>query len=859
MDTLSERFALLTLREREVLELIAAGLSNRAIAEHLVLSQHTVAWYVKQIFSKLDVNRRTEAVAVARSLGLLNGTGPSRESPKPDKPATSQHNLPLQPTSFIGREREIAQIVQLLDDANCRLLTLVGPGGIGKTFLALELGSRHVTPEASRRFFEDGVYFIALQPLTSHEDIVRTIANTLGHPLQSNGRDPQQQLLDYFREKSILLLMDNFEHLLDGVQIVSDLLVAAPNVCVLATSRESLNLREEHLYNVEGLEFPNHNQTASINGYSAIELFAERARQVYPNFSLVDQLPYVVQICQLVNGMPLALELAASWLKTLSCAEIAAEIERGLEFLVTPLRNIPERHRSMETVFDYSWQLLSEAERATFQRLSVFRGGCSHKAAQVVTGADRKVLQGLADKSFIRRNTCSGRYDIHELLRQYGEAQLKQSADDLFTAHDNHCVYYTDLLGQYRDDVSNHRQQHMLQVLEPDLDNIRAAWRWAVDHTKIDEIQNALHTFAYFHVFRSRFLEEAHALEAAIHSLDCDEPVGRQGVVLAALLSYCGCIYIRIGKYQQAEAVFQRSGELYHKLDAPAVPGWGSEPFATLTLLASIQGDYEQGEKYGKKARAISETHGDKWNLQLALYGSTSVCFHQGKYEDARRYAEQAYAISKESGDQWFRAIVLNDLGSIARVMSDYPQAREHFQTSFAIRRTFDDSQGMAAALNHLGVIAELEGDYVEAQRLYRESHALYKKIGDRGGVGYALCRLGTTAFASVDYQAAGQHLSAALQIANDIQYAPFTFSVLNGVSELLLHTGQHERGIELLALILHYERSDHEAKKRARHTLAHWGDDVKAQLGDKSYAAAWERGKALDLETIIKELLDEL
>jgi DNA-binding CsgD family transcriptional regulator len=394
-------------REQEVLTLVAAGLSNKAVAEELFLSPHTVAWYVQQIFSKLHVKRRTQAVAVARARGWLD---PPAAQPQAPIPLQSQPNLPLQLTSFIGREEEIQEIITLLGDVRCRLLTLVGPGGIGKTRLALEVARR--LPDR----YSDGIYFVTMQALTSSNRIVPTIASSLGIQLMGDRQNTLEQLIEYCREKSILLVMDNYEHLLDGVQVVSDLLSAAPNIKVLATSRESLNLREEYLYNIGGLRYPDHNQITSTKGYSAVELFCERACQVYPSFSLIDVIPDVVQICQLVDGMPLALELAASWLKSLSCEDIAAEIRRGLDILTTRLRNMPERHRSMCAVFDHSWQSLSDDERKTFQRLSVFRGGFTLEAAHAVAGADVYLLQALADKSFIRRDPTSKRYEIHELL-----------------------------------------------------------------------------------------------------------------------------------------------------------------------------------------------------------------------------------------------------------------------------------------------------------------------------------------------------------------------------------------------------------------------------------------------------------
>ena len=293
----------------------------------------------------------------------------------------------------------------------------------------------------------------------------------------------------------------------------------------------------------------------------------------------------------------------------------------------------------------------------------------------------------------------------------------------------SHCIYFLNLLGQHRDDVSNHRQRQMMQALEPDLDNIRAAWQWAVDYIKADKIQKALHTFAYFHIFRSRFQEEAQVLEAAIDRFASEAETVESGVLLAAILSYCGWIYVRVGGYTRAETLFWRSRDLYRDLGVPAPPGWASEPYTGLTLLTSIQGKYADAEQHGEKALEISEQHGDQWNRQLALYGLTSAAFHQGNYDSAQRYADEAHAISLESGDLWFRAIILNDLGSIARVQGDYVQAKEYFRTSLAIRQDFDDSQGVAAALNHLGSIAVLEKDQEEGLRLYGESYASIRKL----------------------------------------------------------------------------------------------------------------------------------
>ena len=849
MDTLSNHE--LSEREQEVLTLIAEGMSNKSIAEQLVLSPHTVAWYVQQIFSKLGVNRRTQAVAIAREQGLL-GSSPEQEIEQPPI-TTTHHNLPLQLTSFIGRDKEIHDICRLLQDSSCHLLTIVGPGGIGKTRLALEV-ALHLLQN-----FRDGVYFVPLQNLTSSENVIPAIASSLGIQLLADRQNILQQVIEYCRDKSLLIVIDNFEHLLDATQIVSDVLMTAPNIKILVTSRESLNLREERLFNVSGLPFPENGTETTLENFSAVTLFVERAYQVYPNFELSQALSSVVRICQLVAGIPLALEFAASWLKTLSCTEIVTEIETGLEILTTPFRNVPDRHRSMQAVFDYSWQLLTAQEQTTFACLSVFRGGCIKEAAIAVAGTNLQVLQGLVDKSFIQRNPHTKRYTIHELMRQYGEGKLTDFPEEATSVSQKQSAYFMDLLANHHDNVTNYKQLDMMTALEPDLDNIRVAWHTAVTSQNVESIKKALKTFAYFHVFRSRFMEEANALEFAIQHLDVPTPSPQHSLVLATLRSYCGWIYIRVGEYEQAEKMFVESHHLYVKHNLSAIPGWGSEPLTGLTLLASIRGDYSAAEAYGEQARQISTQRNDLWNLQLALYCSTSASFHQGNYEEAQKYALQALDISQNSGDQWFRAIVLNDLGHVAGVLNDYEQAKNYYRQSLTIRQQFDDAQGMAAALFYLGKIASLEETHTEAKNLYQESYAHYKSVGDRGGMGYAVCGLGTIAFASGDYDESRSLFHQALSIANDFQYAPFAFAVLNDICQLLLYDGHFEQVVQILAMTLHHQHSDYEARDQANQLLQVIESDLKSQLGITEYDAIWRMGEMTEPKDIVQDLLDNM
>jgi predicted ATPase len=296
----------------------------------------------------------------------------------------------------------------------------VGPGGIGKTRLALAAMAK------LREAFADGVHLVSLAPVGEAADIVPTIANALGLAFFGSAA-PIEQLLSYLAPKQLLLVVDNFEHLLEEAALLSDILARAPQVTLLATSRERLKLREEWVYAVPGLALPPAGNELTLDWarYSAVELFTQRARQTAGDFAPTGaEMDALIRICRLVEGMPLALELAAPWTRTLSCHEIADEIQYSLDFLSTPLRNVPERHRSIGVVFEQTWQRLPAEERSVLQRLSVFRGGCTRTAAEAVAGATLPVLSSLQDKALVRR-TPLGRYELHELIRQFAGAQLQ--------------------------------------------------------------------------------------------------------------------------------------------------------------------------------------------------------------------------------------------------------------------------------------------------------------------------------------------------------------------------------------------------------------------------------------------------
>lgn len=408
----------LTDREAEVLRLMAEGLSNRDIADLLVIDVETVRWHTKNIYGKLGVGNRTQAVLVARRQAEDMTTASTNLLPAP---------LPAYTTTFIGRRREIDDLTALLENPDARLVTLVGPGGIGKTRLSIEV-ARRVAPR-----FADGIAFVALASETTPDQVALAIARALR--LDIGAETGKEQLLQALQPRALLLLLDNCDQAEAGDMIVG-ILGAAPGVKVLATSLRSLNLGMEWVRRIGGIACPPADGDADIEAYDAVALFVDRVRRVRGDFSLDEEQPCVVEICRLVEGVPLALELASGWLKTLSCAEVAAEILRNIDFLAASRADADERHRSMRAVFDYSWRLLSDEERRMLLKLSVFRGGFGRAIAEQIAGASLSDLATLIDKSFLYLKEPQV-YEVHDLLRRYIQEKLEQESARNLTTRSN--------------------------------------------------------------------------------------------------------------------------------------------------------------------------------------------------------------------------------------------------------------------------------------------------------------------------------------------------------------------------------------------------------------------------------------
>jgi len=576
------------------------------------------------------------------------------------------------------------------------LLTLLGPGGSGKTRLGIEAASR------VDKNYQDGVFFVNLAPIQEIDKIPSTIAGVL-HLSFSEGGTPKEQLLDYLRNKDMLLVLDNFEHLLAGVDLVNQILRTAQKVSVLSTSRTRLAVTGEHLYEVSGMAYPE--VPASLknvsNRYSAVRLFESEASRVLGNFKLTEgNLPEVIQICSLLEGMPLGIVLAANWVRMLSLDEIAEEIARDLAFLDTTLRDLPQRQRSLRSVFNHSWRLLNESEREIMAALSVFRGGFSREAAQKVAGASLIDLMELLDKSILHQ-TSKGRYEVHELLRQYAAEKLGIDPYIEEGIRGKHSNYYCQgLVGRERD-LQGPRQGAALKEMVSDIDNIRIAWAWAVENTRWQQLFGSLNGLCFFY-YRSRQRMEGIAtcqalVEKLIEVRDSD-------------------------KYKLEDRTTQID---ILKLQARAL-AWG-------VFFNGITGNVDLARTLSQQCLALLETanlasQDTRLEKGIVLH-SPSWSMQEVFLEQHMQLAEEAVGLFRSLGESWWVAQTLSTMRILSKSIVAVQKVLED---SLDIRKRLGDLRGIADSLRFLALSFASLRQFKKAETYIYEALAIAQELSDR-------------------------------------------------------------------------------------------------------------------------------
>jgi predicted ATPase len=756
------------------------------------------------------------------------------------------HNLPRPATAFVGREPELALIAQHLADPNCRLVTLTGPGGTGKTRLALEAAARQLDA------FPDGAFLVRLESMSDAAFIAPTVADVLGLPLQGQ-HDPAVQVSTYLRTKTLLLIMDNFEHVLSGAGVLAAILADGAGVKCLVTSREPLGLEEEWVLALGGLPVPSAAGAAVLEASSAGQLFIQRARQVRATFALTEgDAPAVQRICRMVGGLPLGIELAAAWVKMLSCAEIAQEIERNLDFLNTTLRNVPERHRSVRAVFEYSWHLLTAEERRVFRQLAVFRGGFRRDAAAAVIGAGLPVLAALADKSLLQM-LPGGRYERHTLLWQYALEKLAAEPGEETAAYERHGVYFARFLEQRAEALRGTRPQEALTEIDAEIENIRAAWRWMLAEQRLAEIARSVESLESFYDTRGWYQEGEEVFGQAVAALDRpDAPTTDEAQrLLGLVLARQGGFRARQGRLAEAAGLLERSLAVLSPLQARR-----ELAYVRLRLGAVVaqQGEYAQAMRDHQDSLALARSSGDPWGVMHALNALGLDTAKLGDYAGARARYEESLHLARDLGDQRMVARILNYLGYMLCRADQPAEAEPLLQESLLLAEDLGDQGLIPYVLGSLGQAAYTRGDYTEAETRSLTSLERAEELGDRMLMTYNLQRLGETAAAQGTHRVARYYFRQGLRTAMEIAALPRALAALVGLAEVQAQaqTGDPLAAAALVAHPLRHPATEQTDRQRAERLLA----ALIAEWGDAAVAAAQQRGQAQPLLAVVEDVL---
>jgi DNA-binding SARP family transcriptional activator/predicted ATPase len=670
---------------------------------------------------------------------------------EPQKPAG---NLPKPTTPFIGRHEEIDQVVKLTLDPDIHLLTLTGPGGTGKTRLSIQAAAE------MDKFFQDGAWFIPLAPVQTKPELILAIAKGLYFSISNERENPHQQLLDFLRAKRILLVLDNFEQLLgDGTQLIADILDTAQDVKLLVTSRERLNLTAEQVYRVGGLRIPGvalmaawEDPVEQAKPFSALQLLLERGQRVRPDFELTrENLTAVMQICQLVEGSPLGIELATAWLELLPPEEIAREITHSLDFLENNAVDVPDRQRSMRAVFETSWILLDVEGQRAFKRLCVFKGSFSRQAAQEISGASLQTLLSLVNKSWLQQGE-SGRYLVHELLRQYGSERLQADPNEWRETRGRHAEYFSRFLQEQGQALRTDRQTQALQAIKIELEsNLSLAWVWMLSVGRFDVlIERMLPGLFHYWLIRSSQDNFIPILKQARKAASVFSD--REHLVQVAILETVETNF-EIGWFSFEDQPKERLEQLWERVNQYNLEE--EMGFWYLVLIATYGSvlNFKEGFQRLQDILPIMNNLQDPWN-----FGYYYLLLSQNMVTELpdirRKYLSDALRKFQDIGVVHEQGITLRTLGRLAASEMDYETAIEYSQAAQRCFEQVGDSLGVDSIWNNLAEYYIFLGKIDQAFHAFEELRCFNEKTGNRRMLGTDLSweSMAASRYARLDY-----------------------------------------------------------------------------------------------------------
>jgi predicted ATPase/DNA-binding SARP family transcriptional activator len=721
------------------------------------------------------------------------------ESPGHDTSLMPPADLPLPQTSFIGREEELAQIGRMINDPNCHLLSLIGPGGIGKTRIALRVITQ------CYHSFVDGSYFIPLEGIASPDYLVHAIANSIHFAVDTLATqlDAEFQLLDYLKNQSMLLVLDGFEHIIAGAGFVSEITNHAARVKVLVTSRQRLNLQGEWVLPVTGLPIPREKESQESDRSNALSLFIERARQANLNFSLCEaERESALQICQMVEGMPLGIELAAAWTDVLSLDEIADELKESLDFLSSSKADLEQKHHSLRAAIDGSWLILDQGHRNAFCKLSVFQDGFDREAALEVAGVNLSQLSSLLDKSLLSRDR-SGRFNMHALLRRYASEKLDESSHASNAMHRQHCLYYTEFLRRREPDLNGPNLFYTWQELRQELENIRAAAFWAIAHGDINEVRQILSGLFSFYVLRGwhegRETFRDLALKRKESLLSQNKLDWASDPIYVCARAHQAFLMCNLGQILESDDI---SRDCIETLQHLGIKQELSECIHNLGVNASFRGEYEYAMEHLEEAILLGREGGNIiWYSYLLWFGHT--CFLLGEYDRGLESLQKCYELYEQRGILWGMAFAMSKMGLAEDGLGDFHQAKQYHQQALTIFDRNNNQAGKGYALSRMSMSAYFLKEYSQSIDFATKGYQIFLTLGHHWGVCTSLCRLGFGYIGVGNLKEAISCFWEALQQSRKYQMIPLSLYALAGMAAVkILSKGEEQAALELLRYV---------------------------------------------------------